>query len=142
MPQINIEVANDDFWMQELDGLHKDTLKNIKTQTKRCAYLIGARFRVYPAKPATSTYIRTGGLGDSVEVKESTSGAVLSIDPVSPTGIHYGPYVIGDANGQRQAWMHKNRWPLLKVVADKEKEKMFDGAVAQMEADIRERGIG
>ena len=141
MPSITIEVANDEFWRQELDGLHKDILANIKKQTAKCAYLIRSKFKIYPPKRQGSTYIRTYRLGDSAKVTDTISGWKVSIDPVSPKGVHYGTYVIGDMNGQGQAWMHKGFWPLLKEVADQASETMFNDTENQMQTDIRTRGL-
>lgn len=63
----------------------------------------------YPSERGGSSYFRSGHLGDSWGVTSPTIGA----DNVSFSiynSASYAVYVVGDAQGERQAWFHKGRW--------------------------------
>ncbi len=135
MPSITIEVQGGDFVQQGLGDVQREIPKILSDRINNSAYLIGAHFKVYPPPPPKSTYIRTGKLAESVRLRLGSTGATISIDPVSPKGKHYGIYVIGDGVGSGQAWMHKNRWPLLKDVA----EKVMTSLPQDVENELREK---
>jgi hypothetical protein len=140
MPSIFIEVRGAERFGDGLNSLQREIPKMMKAQMYRAAYLIGAVFQVYPSKPSNSTYIRTGRLRDSVKINDIGTGYGVSIDPVSPRGVRYGRYVVGDmmGGGQARALSH---WPTLRKVADSKTETMFNNTESQLQADIRERGL-
>lgn len=141
MPEISIEVRGGDFAQRGFGELEREIPAAHRKQMHRSAYLIGAHFRVYPSKPSTSTYIRTGDLRDSVEIVDMSNGSTVKIDPVSPRGVHYGTYVIGNPWGVGQAWMHKGRWPLLKAVADKVTRTMAQEMESAAREKVRQAGM-
>ena len=59
----------------------------------------------YPSRPAGSKYIRTGRLANSWFANREQMG-VWSIQ----NSASYSGYVVGDAKGNKQAYMHKGRW--------------------------------
>ena len=77
------------------------------------------KVRHYPPKRPRQKYERTGTFGRSVKVKEAkrtgrgtgtyARRATLVTDAVQKRR-HYSVYVTGNAQGKRQAWMHKGRW--------------------------------
>lgn len=140
MPEITLEVRGGDFIEQGFQQLQREIPNAMREQIGRSAYLIGAHFKVYPAKPTGSTYIRTGKLADSIRLRYGTNGTTISIDPVSPKGRHYGTYVIGDAAGIGQAQVNRH-WPLLKAVADKVTSTMTGELESALKEKIRQAGL-
>jgi hypothetical protein len=67
-------------------------------------------------------YRRTGRLGRSWTIERNgDKGYILRNDARDPrTGTRYPRFVVGDAYGLGQAWMHKGRWQLLRDVVDEE----------------------
>lgn len=59
----------------------------------------------YPAKRPGQTYVRTGRLANSFAVNREGKASYAIQNRAS-----YAVYVIGDARGQNQAWMHEGRW--------------------------------
>ncbi len=59
----------------------------------------------YPSKRAGQTYVRTGKLGNSWYARRPKLGSV-DIGNTAP----YAHWVIGNASGEGQAWMHYKRW--------------------------------
>jgi hypothetical protein len=109
----------------------------------------------YPGERANQTYVRTGNLGASWKVERTEDGYIVSNDARSAStvqrrtangirsyrnksaGRRYTRYVVGDAYGLGQAWMHKGRWPLFRDVVDKELDKMPDEVAEQIELVAR-----
>jgi hypothetical protein len=59
----------------------------------------------YAPPPPNSKYIRTGRLGRGYGLMRHSRTAVRIFNLTPYTG-----YVVGDAQGQGQAWMHAGRW--------------------------------
>lgn len=86
--------------------------------------------KAYPPQRPGQKYIRTGRLG---------AGWDIRINPASITiynHMAYAGYVVGDAKGNKQAWMHRGRWwlardvitaarPMLKTMVINELDHMF-----------------
>ena len=86
----------------------------------------------YAAKPADSTYRRTGTLGQSLGVSQSGKKAgkptVYSVSGKGNntvgkfgTNLSYAQYVIDD---DRQAYMHQGRWWTMSTVLERAKTKI------------------
>jgi hypothetical protein len=73
-------------------------------------------------RPARRRYRRTGRLGRSWEIAQNgDKGYILRNDARDPrTGTRYPRFVVGDAYGTGQAWMHKGRWLVMRDVVDEE----------------------
>ena len=107
MTEITIDIS------EVLKKLDPDKMQSaVKTALSGAADLIRADVKQYPPPPARSTYRRTGTLGRSW-TKRIKHGARW---PEAHIGTHvaYAPYV---QDKQRQAWMHKGRWPAAQDVA-------------------------
>lgn len=115
MPIISVTVENGQLVRKGL----ADLAAEIPQLPRKVIYdkmnLIAESMRKYPPPRAGSKYVRTYTLRDSVELKKLDNGYAIEIDPVQ-RGRHYGKYVIGDAYGRSQAWMHKGRWHLFAEV--------------------------
>lgn len=79
----------------------------------------------YPKERPGQTYKRTGRLFYSWKIDEVKSGYKIE-NTATYKGKAYAVYVVGDAYGQRQAWMHQGRWTVLRDAADAEVEKLPD----------------
>jgi len=98
----------------------------------------------YPPKRARQKYVRTDIFGRSVKVKEAkrtgrgtgtyARRATLVTDAVQK-GRHYSVYVTGNAQGKRQAWMHKGRW----AVAADEVTNASQKLIANIQRDLDKR---
>lgn len=74
---------------------------------------------------AAGRYRRTGRLGQSWVIEDAGSGSGYKIsNDASNRGRRYGHYVVGDAYGTGQAWMHQGRWQKLRDVVDEEVAKL------------------
>jgi hypothetical protein len=74
--------------------------------------------RPYPPERPGQRYKRTGRLGRSWKV--STRGQSVIIENTAP----YSGYVVGDGAGQRQAWMHRGRWWLMRDMVDEKRPEL------------------
>ena len=74
--------------------------------------------RPYPPERPGQRYKRTGRLGRSWKV--STRGQLVVIENTAP----YSGYVVGDGAGQRQAWMHRGRWWLMRDMVDEKRPEL------------------
>jgi hypothetical protein len=116
----------------------------------------------YPTPPDGSSYRRTGTLGKSLGSSEGggSAGGKPSIYEVKQAGVggfvegrfgttlDYAPYVIGPtegAKGERQAWMHKDRWWQLEDIIPKSKAKIdaiWTGIAQKMADFLNSRSSG
>lgn len=69
--------------------------------------------KAYPPERPHQTYIRTGRLGRNWK---SNKVGVLKYRITNSTP--YAKYVVGNAYGQGQAWMHVGRWNVFRNVVD------------------------
>jgi hypothetical protein len=88
-------------------------------------------------------YRRTGRLGRSWTIdKAGDSGYVIKNNARDPrTGKAYGHYVVGNAYGTGQAWMHKNRWQVLRDVVDEEVAALPRPVEAEIEMVARRNNL-
>ena len=70
-------------------------------------------------RTAKGRYQRTGLLGASWSIDSTDNGYMIS-NSASRKGRFYAKYVVGNAYGLAQAWMHVGRWQLLRDVTDQE----------------------
>lgn len=75
----------------------------------------------YPPKRPGQRYVRTYRLRNGWTVTAKGKGVTIA------NRMPYAGYVMGDARGQRQAWMHRGRWPLVKTIIDKERPRLKAG---------------
>lgn len=74
---------------------------------------------------AAGRYRRTGKLGASWVIAEAgATGYKIANNATGRGGRRYGHYVVGDAYGTSQAWMHVGRWQKLRDVVDEEVAKL------------------
>lgn len=124
MPKITFKVVGAELVRNGLANLHRDIPKISRLRIKETMDKIAERLKKYPKPRAGQKYVRTYRLRDSVTViKAGDMAYAIQVDPVRK-GKHYGKYVLGDAKGNGQAWMHKGRWKLFVDVAEHELLKL------------------
>ena len=68
-------------------------------------------------------YVRTGNLGRSAYIEQDGASTRIRVEAYR-NGVEYGKYVVGDAEGQGQAYMHAGWWMKLRDAVDAEIEDM------------------
>lgn len=89
------------------------------------------RMQAYPAERPGQLYRRTGNFFSHWKIEEITTGYAIE-NTAHRKGNYYGQYVVGDAYGTGQAWMHAGRWELLRDVTEEE----LDALPEQIEDDV------
>ena len=77
----------------------------------------------YPPKRFRQKYKRTGRLANSWRAARLPSGATI-LNTAHRRGRFYSRYVVGNAKGTGQAWMHKRRWWKARTIVDGESERL------------------
>lgn len=126
---------------QGLQDLGADIPKVGRQGIFRTAQRIKTRLRIYPPERPDQTYVRTNTLKNSIEIIPLGDGYEISVDPISPKGVAYGEYVLGDAFGNGQAWMHVGIWTPFANVALEEIYKLPDDVVDELRLDASIHGL-
>ena len=93
-------------------------------------------------RPGRGRYVRTGLLGHSwsIEENEKQSGYTIK-NNASRKGHYYAKYVVGNARGDGQAWMHVDRWQLLRDVTEEEVQRLPEDIGRGVAMIARKRGF-
>lgn len=118
MTQLSISVQGADLVRQGLQDLAAEIPRIGRLQIYQTSQAIVRRMKAYPPPPAMSTYIRTGTLGAGWMITSNTNGYTIRNDTL------YTKWVVGNAYGLEQAWMHQGRWQLLRDVTEEETAKL------------------
>jgi len=138
MPQISVKTTAP-LVRQGLENLTAEIPQIGRRRIRTVMERIKRRMQEYPPEPAGQStasshsalgtifrptkgrYRRTGNLGASWKIEEisGSMGYTISND-AQRKGRSYGQYVVGDAYGTSQAWMHQGRWQKLRDVAEEE----------------------
>lgn len=141
MPQITIVVHNGEVVRKGMENLRGDIPRISRLRIYQHMMNIVRKMKIYPPARPDSTYVRTYTLQKSWKVSQAGAlGYRVEADPVQ-RGRHYGKYVVGDAYGKQQAWMHY-RWQLFRNVADEEIKKMPKSIQDDIGLAIKHRGLG
>lgn len=97
--------------------------------------------RTYPPERPGQRYVRTGKRYAATKLESVDHGYRLESNP-RYGGRTANPYVIGDAQGGGQAWMHKGRWKLLADVVLKARDKIVEKAREMFNERNLKGGIG
>lgn len=81
------------------------------------------RMQEYPSQRPGQRYQRTGRLFYSWRIDSDPQRYVIE-NTAARRGKRYGHYVVGDAYGTGQAWMHRGRWLLFRDVVEEELDKL------------------
>lgn len=123
MTQLSITFRNAELVRKGLQDLAAEIPKIGKLQIYRTEQAIVRRMKSYwtsNTPPALPSYQRTGNLAAGYTITPTTNGYRISND--TP----YTPFVVGNAYGLEQAWMHSKpgRHKTLRDVQDEEIEKL------------------
>jgi len=118
MTQLSIQINNADIVRRGLQDLSAEIPKIGRLQIYQTSQAIVRRMKIYPPERPGQTYIRTGRLGGGWTIIPNTNGYTTRND--TP----YTKYVVGNAYGLEQAWMHEGRWNLLRDVQEEEVAKL------------------
>lgn len=99
---------------QGLQNLRTEVPKIGRMRMYEASERIMRKVQKYPPTRVGQRYRRTYRLRDSWTIRRLEKGnQIVSRAP-------YANYVVGNAYGTDQAWMHTGRWPLFRDVADAE----------------------
>jgi hypothetical protein len=118
--RLSIQIKNAELVRQGLEDLEAEVPKIGRRKIYDAMNRITREMEGYPAERPGQRYKRTGNLGFSWDVKKIERGYVVENTAKDKRGRLYGKWVVGDAYGKKQAWMHRGRWPLLRDVVEKE----------------------
>ena len=123
MTQLSIQINNADIVRRGLQDLSAEIPKIGRLQIYQTSQAIVRRMKIYPPERIGQLYRRTGKLGGGWMIIPNTNGYTTRND--TP----YTKYVVGNAYGLEQAWMHIStdqgkRWNLLRDVQEEEVEKL------------------
>ena len=108
--------------------------KEMQEATYRWAQTVRAALKAkpYPAKRPGQKYVRTGRLANSWAVERQGKGVVIVNRAEGRSG-PYSRFVIGDAKGAGQAWMHRGRWWTGRGVVDEYREALRDDIISELD---------
>ncbi len=110
--------------------------KNINAVVKR----VQKQMQNYPPPPSGSRYTRTYLFKNSWRITKQARGFKLENTASTRRG-RYGNYVVGDALGAGQAWMHVGRWLLFRDVVDYEMTQLPDAVEENLKLVINKNGL-
>lgn len=139
MTQITIKV-NGDLVRKGLQNLSAEIPQIGRQQIRTMMNQVVRRMQEYPAERPGQKYKRTGTLFSHWKIEEISKGYQLS-NTASRKGRAYAQYVVGDAYGTSQAWMHKGRWNVTRDVLDQEVEKLPDVIEKEIVMVARREGL-
>jgi hypothetical protein len=134
MTQLSITVK-DELVRKGMQDLGAEIPKIGRLQIYQTEQAIVRRVKIYPPERPAQTYIRTGTLGAGWTITSNTNGYTISND--TP----YTKWVVGNAYGLEQAWMHQGRWQLLRDVQDEEVEKLPPAIESEISTVARRLGL-
>lgn len=135
MTQLSISVKNAELVRKGLQDLSAEIPKIGRLQIYRTAQNIVRRMKVYPPERPGQIYIRTGTLGAGWEITSNANGYTIRND--TP----YTKWVVGNAYGLEQAWMHQGRWNLQRDVTDEEVQKLPEEIEKEISMTARRVGL-
>lgn len=118
MTRLSIEVKGADIVRKGLQDLSAEIPKIGREQIYRAGQAIVRRMKEYPAPPPQSLYIRTGTLGGGWTLTSNKDGYTVR------NNTPYTKYVVGNAYGLEQAFMHVGRWQVFRDVQEEEVNKL------------------
>jgi hypothetical protein len=98
---------------KEIPDIGRRRMRTILERAKRI-------MEAYPQERPGQRYLRTGRLFRGWQLKKLPSNKGYSLG----NSVDYAHYVVGDAYGTSQAWMHTDRWPNFRDVTEKELEAL------------------
>lgn len=123
-----------------LQDLGMEIPKIGRSQLRFTSERIVRRMQAYPPERPRQKYKRTGRLFRSWKIDNSQDRYTIE-NTAAKKGRLYGHFVIGNAYGTGQAWMHRGRWLLLRDVVEQELEKLPDDVLEKIMLVARRKGF-
>jgi hypothetical protein len=98
--------------------------------------------RTDPAERPGQRYVRTGARYSRTRAEYTGGQSYRFVSDPTYRGRSADPYVLGDARGQGQAWMHRGRWKTMRAVVERVAEKIVAAAGAEFRRIIGQGGVG
>ncbi len=136
--------TNADLVRMGLQNLALEVPKIGRNQIWQAMQRAQAKMRIYPAERKDQKYRRTYYLRKNWKIGKA-SGAMAGYTIQNDTP--YAPYVVGDAYGQRQAWMHIStdqgkRWNLVRDVIEDEVKTLPEAITDELRMVARRYKVG
>lgn len=124
-----------------LQDLSAEIPKVGRQQIRFTTERIVRRMQAYPGERPGQKYVRTGRLFRSWKIDSDGKTRYTIENTAARKGRKYGHYVVGDAYGTGQAWMHRGRWQLFRNVVDQEVAKLPEDVKEQILMAARRKGF-
>lgn len=99
------------------------------------------RMEAYPPERPGQKYVRTGQMFYSWRIMPSERNGYTLENFATRRGVNYPSFVVGNAYGQGQAWMHRGRWELLRDVVEEELQDLPDAIRTEIVMVARRHGL-
>jgi hypothetical protein len=134
--------VNGELVRSGLQDLYAEHPKIGRRQIRTVLNRVARRMQEYPPERPGQRYVRTGEFFYSWNIRQAESDRyVIESNAQTPNGRRYSQYVVGDAYGLSQAWMHKGRWPLFRDVVEEEIDRLPDEVADQVILVARRKGL-
>ena len=132
MTKLTLSIKGAEIVRKGLENLAAETPKVSRRRIYNTMLKIRTRLKTYPPPRRGQRYIRTFRLQRGWNIKQANNGYSIN------NATSYTKFVVGDAFGTSQAWMHIStdqgpRWPLMRNVFDDEVKKL----PKEIEGDIK-----
>ncbi len=131
--QLTFSFRNAELVSRGFQNLEGEVKKIGKLPIYRTMQAILRQMKEYPSR--VSTYIRTFRFRNNWAIVEAMYGYRIQ------NRTDYGAYVVGDAFGNNQAWMHEGVWRLFRDVSDEEAEKLPEEVQEELTLAVRRAGL-
>lgn len=122
MTKITIRVDGE-MVRQGLEDLSAELPRIGRRRLRTFANRVVRKMQDYPPERPGQRYQRTGNLFYHWKIEETANGYAIE-NTATRKGRAYPQYVVGDAYGTSQAWMHTGRWSKLRDVVDQEAQTL------------------
>lgn len=114
--RLTVKVKN--MTRQGLQDLKAEVPRIGRLSIRRMMEDIRKTMRVYAPERPEQKYKRTGKFGANWKIERMEDVGYTLSNTAQRKGKYYGHYVVGNAYGNGQAWMHKDRWQVFRDVVD------------------------
>lgn len=140
MTQISFQFKNVRLVARSLEGLRAEMPRIARGRIFDALKVVVNRFKRYPAKTAKQNYIRTFRLRRKWKISRKGRMGYTVANNASFKGKAYARFVVGDAKGKNQAWMHQGRWKIFRFEMENALEKLPKAAATNVHFYLRRRG--
>ena len=124
MTQLTFRIKGAKLTRRGLENLGVEIPKISRLRIRKTLDRVVREMKIYPPQRPGQIYVRTFKLKRGWKVKRAGATGYRILNEARFRGRRYAKYVVGSATGERQAWMHRGRWPLFRNVVDAEGAKL------------------